>query len=86
MAVVDSTETHETERAVAAQLNPFIGYLSGRDTFMAVREGIEFLSLAALSTGEGGNDLTADGMRSTLRAMSAALRFELEADSKGGAL
>lgn len=86
MAVIDSTETHETERALAAQLNPFIGYLSGRDTFMAVREGIEFLSLAALSTGEGGRDLTAEGMRSTLKAMSAAIRFEIEADSKGGVL
>lgn len=86
MAVIDSTETHETERALAAQLNPFIGYLSGRDTFMAVREGIEFLSLAALSTGEGGSDLTAEGMRSTLKAMSAAIRFEIQADSKGGVL
>ena len=86
MAVIDSTETHEIERALAAQLNPFIGYSSERDTVMAVREGIEFLSLAALSTGESGNDLTAEGLRSTLKAMSAALRFELDAESKGGAL
>ena len=86
MATQDFTERPAIDRETATRLNPFISSYSSRDTFLAVRDGLEFIGLAALSTGEGGSDLTAEGMRTVIKAMSVAMRFEIEAQSQGGAL
>lgn len=86
MATQDFTEPPVISRETATRLNPFIGSYSSRDTFLAVRDGLEFLSLAALSTSDGGSELTADGMRSVLKAISVAMNFEIEAQSQGGAV
>lgn len=82
MAVMDSTETIETGRALASQLNPFIGYASSGETLENVRGGLEFLSLAACGLADGGSNETAGGLSAVLRCMGEALRFE----SQRGAL
>lgn len=80
MAVLDFTEQPVIDRETASRLNPFIGYYSSRDTLLSVRDGLEFLSFAALSTSDGGSDLTAEGLASLLKAMSIATAFEIETE------
>ena len=81
MATHDSTEPLEAGRALASQLNPFIGYASTGETLENVRGGLEFLSLAASSLADGGSDATAGGLSAVLRCMGEALRFESKRDA-----
>ena len=66
-------------RKTAAELSPFVGFVSAADTMCNVRTGLEFLDYAVEGfVSSGGNERAAYGASLVLRSISKALSYELE--------